>query len=145
MKEFDGTEFQDLKGFRMSLRWKVLKSLLFFVPQVLNAKLPKSPTFQQKVFWAKTSYPIPDWTRDIYEQLNNGGKCGDSVDGSGMPVCAYFQLNAKFPSNIKVCLVTNFQLGPSAYFCPKFQTFWVLLVLDVDHRISGLKGILYGH
>ena len=34
--------------------------------------------------------------------MNNGGKCGDSVDGSGMPVCAYFQLNAKFTSNKKV-------------------------------------------
>ena len=34
---------------------------------------------------------ISDSTRDIYEQLNNGGKCGDSVD-DGMPVCAYFQL-----------------------------------------------------
>ena len=45
---------------------------------------------------------ISDSTRDIYEQLNNGGKCGDSVDGSGMPVCAYFQLNAKFTSNKKV-------------------------------------------
>ena len=43
---------------------------------------------------------ISDSTRDIYEQLNNGGKCGDSVDGRGMPVCAYFQLNAKFTSNI---------------------------------------------
>ena len=42
---------------------------------------------------------ISDSTRDIYEQLNNGGKCGDSVDGRGMPVCAYFQLNAKFTSN----------------------------------------------
>ena len=29
-----------------------------------------------------------------------GGKCGDSVDGRGMPVCAYFQLNAKLNSNL---------------------------------------------
>ena len=47
---------------------------------------------------------ISDSTWDIYEQLNNGGKCGDSVDGRGMPVCAYFQLNAKFTFNIKVFL-----------------------------------------
>ena len=45
-----------------NLGWKVLNQPPFFVPQVLNAKLPKSPTFQQKVFWAETSFPIRQGT-----------------------------------------------------------------------------------
>ena len=46
------------------------------------------------------------------EQL---GKCGDSVDGGGMLVCAYFQLNAKFTSNIKVFLKKIAKIPKKSY------------------------------
>ena len=86
-------------GFQYQLWMKSVKQPPFFrspgSTQRQTAKVSNIPT---KSLWSQDL--ISDSTRDIYEQLNNGGKCGDSVDGRGMPVCAYFQLNAKFTSNV---------------------------------------------
>ena len=51
-----------------------------------TAKVSNIPT---KILFSQDL--ISDSTWDIYEQLNNGGKCGDSVDG-GMWFAVYSSL-----------------------------------------------------